>query len=220
MKIWSSIACLVLVVSTCASMHAAPVYLNDANITVSLGSSMPPEPFQNRTTAQSLASVIDASSASAPEFHDQSTHVWVSGGMLELVFNFGIEYDLTTFHFWNYHSEGYDVDDIDLTFRDASMNLVGSILDVAPALGNVAGSDGSPILAEDITLSFPSKVQYVTAILSGSNGEVDFNNIGFTGDVTISTVPEPTAWMLTAIGVLLLAILRLRANGKAVRVGR
>lgn len=168
-----------------------PVYLNEANMSVALGDSMDPDPFQNRGTAESLASIIDAPSADAGELHNQQTHVWVSGGALELDFDFGIEYDLTTFHFWNYHSEGYDVDEVDLTFYDASMSLVGTIDDVIPALGNATGSDGDPIFAEDIPLDFPSKVQFVNAVLSGSNGQVDFNNMGFTGEVTI--VPEPAS---------------------------
>jgi hypothetical protein len=203
----------VVLIATCAALHAAPVYLNDANITVALGPGMiDPEPFENRTTAASLASVIDAPSASAFELHNQSTHVWVSGGILELIFDFGTEYDLTGLHFWNYHSEGFDVDNIDLTFRDGSMNAVGSISSISPALGNGTGSDSSPIFAEDIALSFPAKVRFVTAILSGSNAEVDFNNIGFTGEVSVSAVPEPTSLILTAFGVLLLAAVKIRAN--------
>lgn len=45
------------------------------------------EPFANRTTA------------AAGENHEQGTHVWVSGGTLEIDSDFGIEYDLTTLHF-------------------------------------------------------------------------------------------------------------------------
>ena len=180
----------------------AQVYLNDANISVTLGASMAPEPFQNRTTAASLASVIDATSATAPEDHNQSTHVWVSGGSLELDFDFGIEYDLQTLHFWNYFAEGFDVDNIDFVFFDASKNVVGSLLGVAPALG---GSGGNPIFAEDLTLSFPGKVQFVNAVLTGSNGEVDFNNIGFTANVSCddpgqANRPEATL-LVNGIGV-------------------
>ena len=71
--------------------NAAPVYLNFQNITVALGASMAAEPFANRTTADSLASIIDAPSADASENHDQSTHVWVSVGSLEIDFDFLIE---------------------------------------------------------------------------------------------------------------------------------
>src|SRR5262249_51855370 len=93
---------LVASVATCGAMSAATVYLNHANMSVALGPSMAPEPFAFRTTAEALASVIDAPSASASEFHSQSTHVFVLGNLLELAFNFGSEHDLTMFHFWNY----------------------------------------------------------------------------------------------------------------------
>lgn len=186
---------------------AAPIYLNDANITVALGASMAAEPFSNRSASDSLASIIDAPNAAASELHLQSTHVWVSGGPLELDFDFGMEYDLTTFHFWNYHSEGFDVDDIDLMFFDASMTLVGTVEDVMPALGNTTGSDSTPIFAEDLALNFPAKVRFVNAVLSGSNGQVDYNNMGFTGSVT---VPEPGSLALVLLGVTLLAASRTR----------
>ncbi|HKJ25416.1 MAG TPA: PEP-CTERM sorting domain-containing protein, partial [Myxococcota bacterium] len=69
---------------------------------------------------------------------------------------------------------------------------VGQLLDVMPALG---GGGSNPIYAEDYELAFPSKVRFVNVVLSGSNGEVDFNNIGFTGEVS---VPEPAAALLLA----------------------
>lgn len=163
---------------------SAQVYLNNTNISVALGASMAPEPFANRTTAASLASVIDAPTAASAENHEQSTHVWVSGGPLELDFDLRAEYDLQVLHVWNYFGEGFDVDNIDFTFYDASRTLVGTLLGVAPALG---GAGGNPIFAEDIPLSFPSKVQFVNAVLTGSNGEVDFNNIGFTADISCAT---------------------------------
>lgn len=185
---------------TSVSTATQAVYLNDQNISVALGSSMAPDPFANLSTAASLANVIDVASASDGEFHNQSTHVWVSNGVLELDFDFGIEYDLQTFHFWNYHSEAYDVDDIDMSFYDSAMNLVGTINDVMPALGNGTGSDSDPIFAENITLSFPAKVQFVNMFLSGSNSQVDFNNIGFTA--TVSQIPLPAAIWLFGSGVL------------------
>ncbi|HYC56660.1 MAG TPA: myxococcus cysteine-rich repeat containing protein [Candidatus Binatia bacterium] len=165
-----------------APAHAAPAYLNDQNMTVALGESMAAEPFANQTTAVSLANVIDAPTAASPEDHiSPTTHVWVSGGPLELDFDLLVEYDLTTLHIWNYHTENFDVDDIDFTFFDSSMALVGTLLDVEPALG---GNGGNPIFAENIPLSFPSKVRYVNAVLTGSNAEVDFNNLGFTGEIS------------------------------------
>ena len=71
-------------------------------------------------------------------------------------------------------------------------------MDVMPALGNTTGSDTDPIFAEDFTLAFPGKVQFVDAELSGSNLQVDFNNLGFTGSLT--AVPEPGV-----LGTLLIA---------------
>jgi hypothetical protein len=189
---------------------ANAAYLNDQNITVSLGPSMSPNPFANRPTAASLASIFDAPSASASEFHNQSTHVWVSGGTLELVFDFGIEYDLSTLHFWNYHTESYDVDNIDFTFYDASNVFAGSLLNVNPSLGGSAPSDSTAIFAENYSLSFPSKVRYVNAVLSGSNNQVDFNNLGFTG--AVSAVPVPAAVWLFGSGLLGIVGLRQKLN--------
>jgi hypothetical protein len=161
---------------------------------------MAAEPFANRSTADSLASIIDAPSAVSPENHNQSTHVWVSGGSLELDFDFGIEYDLTTLHFWNYFGESFDVDNIDFNFFDSSNTLVGSLLNVMPALGS------SLIFAEDYALSFPSNVQFVNAVLSGTNNQVDFQNIGFTGETSDSvdnpsSVPEPSSIALLGLGL-------------------
>ncbi|MDN5881361.1 MAG: hypothetical protein L0H37_03210 [Nitrosospira sp.] len=70
------------------AVSQSKVYLNDQNITVSLGSGMASNPFANRPAVDSLASIIDATSASISEFHNQSTHAWVSGGPLELVLDY------------------------------------------------------------------------------------------------------------------------------------
>ncbi|WDE00938.1 PEP-CTERM sorting domain-containing protein [Thalassomonas actiniarum] len=185
----------------CKAAGATPIYLNHENISVSLGSSMAAEPFSNRSTADSLASIIDAPSAEAIETHAQNTHVWINGGNLELDFDFGMEYNLTTLHFWNYFGEGYDVDNIDFNFFDSAHNLVGSLLNVMPALGSTALS------AEDYALSFPSNVQYVNAVISGDNGQVDFNNIGFTGELS-SSVPEPGSLALFGLGLAGFALSR------------
>ncbi len=107
---------IIFLISFVSVVNAAPIYLNEQNISVALGSSMSAEPFANRTTAASLASIIDASSATSSENHNQSTHVWVSGGALELDFDLGLEYDLTELHFWNYFGESFDVDNINFTF--------------------------------------------------------------------------------------------------------
>lgn len=210
-----------LVIATLGAAHAAPVYLNDQNITVVLGASHgASNPFANVSLAQSLANIIDAPSAAASELHNQSTHVWVSGGHLELDFDFGVEYDLTTLHFWNYHSEAYDVDDIVFTFYDSSYSQVG-LLNVQPLLGNATGSDSDPLFAEDYALNFPSNVQYVNALLTGTNGQVDFNNIGFTAVLSDpdpdpdpgpgpNPVPEPTSLALIGIGLAGFGLMRRR----------
>jgi hypothetical protein len=187
--------------------QAAPIYLNEANISVALGPNMEAEPFANRTAADSLASIIDADSAAAGELHNQQTHVWVSGGILELVFDFGAEYDLSAIHFWNYFTETYDVDDIDLEFFDGDENSLGEA-GFNPQLGNAA-NDGTPILAENVSLNFPTNVRYVSAILSGSNSQVDFNNMGFTGELSETDpdpdVPEPATLALLAFGLAVAA---------------
>ncbi|MFV0514892.1 MAG: PEP-CTERM sorting domain-containing protein [Jhaorihella sp.] len=191
------------------AVAAAPVYLNKDNITVSLGASMAAEPFENTTTAQALSNVIDAPSASATETHTQSSHVWVSSKSLELDFDFGTEYDLTALHLWNYHTEAYDVDTIDFKFYDAANSLVGSLLST-PSLGV-----GVVQSAQTYLLSFPARVQYVNAVLSGDNGQVDFNNIGFTGEVSppIPEVPLPASLPLLAGALGLFAAMRGRRRG-------
>ena len=204
-----------------AGARAEMIYLNQENITVSLGASMDADPFENRPTADSLASIIDAPNAEASEDHTQSTHVWVSGGPLELDFDFGQEYDLATLHFWNYFAEGFDVDNIDFTFFDASAMQVGELA-VAPALG---GDGGNPIFAEDIVLDAPLNTRFVNAVLTGSNDEVDFNNLGFTGELSASTPPPPpnaipTPGALPAGLVLLGGLLFRRRRAKLRRASR
>lgn len=195
-----------LVVIIIAGMNAlpamaVPVYLNISNITVAVGPGTSPGTFNNTFSGGStIDKVIDAPSANAQEIHNQTTHVWftanVIGGGLELVFDFGQEYDINTLHFWNYTSESYDVDNVDFTFFDRNNAQVG-VLSVQPALGSSPG-----ILAEDITLAAPLNVQFVTAFLTGTNREVDFQNIGFTAE--LSQIPVPAALWLFGSGLLAL----------------
>lgn len=177
---------------------AAPVYLNQSNITVSVGAGTSPGSFNNTFDGgRTIQKVIDAPSADATEFHDQTTHIWFTadspGGGLELVFDLIQSYDVTTLHFWNYTDETYDVDNIDFTFFDASNVQVGS-LSIQPNLGTSPG-----ITAQDIALAAPLNVRSIKAFLTGSNRQVDFQNMGFTAE--LSEVPAPGAVILLTTGL-------------------
>jgi len=179
--------------------HAADtVYLNQANISVAVGAGTSPGDFNNTfNNGQTISKVIDAPSAAAAEFHNQTTHIWFTadavGGGLELLFDFGTSHDLQTLHFWNYDSENYDVDSLGFRFFNAAGDDIGS-LSLAPDLGS------SPaIYAQDIALAAPLNVRRVTVVLAGSNRQVDFQNIGFTAQV--SAVPEPTSLALLLLGL-------------------
>jgi hypothetical protein len=182
---------------------AASTYLNNTNITVAVGPGTSAGTFNNTfDSGRTIGKVIDAPSAGAEEFHDQATHIWFTadqvGGGLELRFDFGARYDISTLHFWNYTEESYDVDDISFSFYSASNALVGSLA-VSPELGSSPG-----IRAQNIVLAAPLNVQYVTAVLSGTNRQVDFQNIGFTADVS-APIPEPGTFGLIGLGALALA---------------
>ena len=82
------------------------------------------------------------------------------------------------------------MDSIVFTFFDAGMNVVGTLTE-SPRLGNTDGSDGTPITPEDYDLDFPSNVRHVNALLSGSNNQVDFNNIGFTAELSDTDDGDP-----------------------------
>lgn len=186
---------------SCASAATSAVYLNKDLITVQVGAGTSPGSFNNTFSAgQTIEKVIDAPSADASEIHSQTTHIWYTadqvGGGLELLFDFQQEYDISTLHFWNYDSEGYDVDDIAFTFFNAQNVAVGS-LSITPDLG-----DSPAIFAQDIVLAAPLNVRYVTAFLTGSNRQVDFQNIGFTAEVStpVNPVPEPATWAMLIAG--------------------
>lgn len=209
------------------SLLAAPVYLNDAtpisavvgpNTTMTTANNT----FQDSGTVfigRSLSRAIDAPSADASEVHTQLTHNWFSGpndAVLEILFDFGQEYAITDLHFWNYDGEAFDVDLIEFSFFNTLSQAVGTPISLVPALGATPN-----IFAEDIPLVSPLNVRFVTALLSGSNGQVDFQNIGFTAELTTDicaqdptlpvcnnnpptngTVPEPSLLGLLAVGLI------------------
>lgn len=206
------------------SAATASVYLNKDLISVAVGAGTSPGQFNNTFTNSpglTIDKVIDAPSAEAEEFHDQNTHIWFTadtvGGGLELLFDFNQEYDISTLHFWNYTAEAYDVDMLDFTFFNAVNELMGS-LSIFPALGSPGG-----IKAQDILLDAPLNLRYVTVFLSGSNRQVDFQNIGFTAEVSTPAtpgVPEPATWAMLIAGFGLVgAAARRRRGGGAVPAG-
>lgn len=204
----------------CAAPAQASVYLNGSLITVAVGAGTSAGTFNNTfSNGQTIQKVIDAPTAASPEFHDQNTHIWFTassqGGGLELLFDFQQQYDISTLHFWNYDSEDYDVDNVAFTFFNGANIQVGT-LSVMPALGS------SPaIFAQDIVLAAPLNVRYVKAFLTGTNREVDFQNIGFTANVSVAgTVPEPATWamMLFGFGLVGSTLRRRVATGVSVTV--
>lgn len=207
MKLFMPIMALGLVAFMATGAQAAPIYLNDQNITVAYG---PRTSSGTMNNTVSINNVIDAPSADATEVHNQNTHVWFTalepGGGLELLFDFGLEIDISILHFWNYTSEDFDVDNIAFTFFNGADVEVGSLL-VEPALGSSPG-----IAAEDIPLVAPLNVQFVTAFLTGTNGQVDFQNIGFTGEIStpVQAVAEPATLAMFGAGLLVLAGFRRR----------
>lgn len=167
------------------------VFFNEQNADVVLGEGMPAEPFRNRTTADSLASIIDAPSARAREDHTPQTNVGVSGRDLSLEFDLRGEFPVTTFHFWNDFDESFDVDSITLQFFDNDRNPVGGAFEFSPRPG---GSGGNSIAAEDFDLSLEAPVRYASVLLRGSNGEVNFSNIGFSAAGSSSGLPTHPAF--------------------------
>lgn len=203
MKNRAHVAALVAFLGLASALpgQAQTVYLNQDNIAVSIGAGTSAGTFNNTFAGgATITKVIDAPTAASPEFHNQATHIWFTansvGGGLELLFDFGQAYDIQTLHFWNYDGEAFDVDNVSFKFFDESNQQVGA-LDIQPALGS------SPaIFAQDIELAAPLNVRHVSAFLTGSNAQVDFQNIGFTA---VASVPEPDALALLGVGALTLS---------------
>lgn len=195
-----SLVVAILLMLGMGSAYSAPIYLNNTNISVEVGAGTSPGSFNNTFgSGNTIEKVIDAPSADAEEFHGQASHIWFTadqiGGGLELLFDFGQEYDITTLHFWNYTAEGFDVDNVSFNFFNGNNVEVGA-LSIMPALGSSPG-----IFAEDILLAAPLNVQFVTAFLTGSNREVDFQNIGFTAELS-AIIPLPPSFLLLLSGLI------------------
>ncbi len=210
-RAYSAALVTALGVASALPAQAQSVYLNQGNIAVSVGAGTSAGTFNNTFSGgATITKVIDAPTADAAEFHNQQTHIWFTassvGGGLELLFDFGQAYDIQTLHFWNYDGEAYDVDNVSFKFFDAGNQQVGA-LDIQPALGS------SPaIYAQDIDLAAPLNVRYVSAFLTGSNAQVDFQNIGFTA---VASVPEPGVLTLMGLGGLVLVPTWLRRRQRA-----
>lgn len=178
---------------------AQAAYLNYANMTVGLPAGAPV------FSQQVLFNVIDAPSADASEHHDNSTHIFYSDGpSVSLDFDLQASYAISAVHFWNNHFEAQDVDDLDLFFYDAGHHLVRSVLNIQPALGGTGSTPGpSEVFPQHFALQ-AAPVRYVHVVLAGSNGVLDFNNIGFTGEL-VSSVPEPGSMAMLLAGVVAVA---------------
>lgn len=225
-KQWIFAAAMSAIAGISSTTLAAPVYLNQANTTVELGDDTTAGNWNNTITAggysslgDALIKVIDAPSADATEFHSQPSHIWYTtqaGGGLELEFTFDTEYDISTLHFWNYNGgDTYDVDSIDFAFYNAS-NMLQGTYSIDPLPPGNAGA----IEAQDFLLAAPLNVQYVTAFLGTTNGQIDFQNIGFTAEVSTpvdpgpTPVPAPGTVALLAMGIIGL-LARARMIGRA-----
>ncbi len=195
---------LSLIATVTTSSSAFALYLNDTNISVTLGNTMPAEPFMSRSTTDSLASIIDAESATSSERYIQGkTNVTLSNASLELDFDLGISHELIThFHFWNFNGETFDVDQISLNFSDQNNSLINSTPIV---LTPTFAPPGPLIFAEDFDISV-SDARYVNALLTGTNGQVSFLNIGFTA------VPLPAGIWFIISGLSVLFSFRSRVK--------
>ena len=109
------------------SGSAAPIYLNDvAGVSVGLNS--------GALSGGQLPNIIDAPDASASEPHSGSTHAYISGNgaQMDLRFDLGADYTLTTFYLWNYEPGlSWSVDTFDIDFLAADMSGIGTFSGVS-----------------------------------------------------------------------------------------
>ena len=216
-RIFGGLALTAILATSSGASFAAPVYLNIDNISVSVGSGTGAGTSNNTFNGgQTIDKVIDAPSATASEDHNQTTHIWYTFSDptdgLELVFDFGVSYDITTLHFWNYAFDNFSVDSVDFSFFDSLDQLIGQ----QTIMPLPSGSE-SNITAQDYALLSPINTRSVTAFLTGTNGEVDFQNIGFTAntsdpdlDPAPNVVPLPASIFLLLGGFVGLGLVRRR----------
>ena len=121
-------------------------------------------------------------------------------------------YDITTLHFWNYAFDSFSVDSVDFSFFDSLDQLIGQ----QTIMPLPSGSE-SNITAQDYALLSPLNTRSVTAFLTGTNGQVDFQNIGFTAntsdpdlDPAPNVVPLPASIFLLLGGFVGLGLVRRR----------
>jgi hypothetical protein len=116
------------------------------------------------------------------EEHTVTSHVWWRTSPLELIFQFDKGYYLTEVLFWNYFGEQFDVDQIELKFFTSDSVVEGN-LTVFPILGrNSDGINNNDIIAERLRLNVnKDPVTTVSAVVTSTNGEIDFQNFVFLG---------------------------------------
>ncbi|MDJ0852957.1 MAG: hypothetical protein QNK04_31690 [Myxococcota bacterium] len=177
-------------------------YLNAPEVTITS--------FSPIAIASLVDNAIDAASALSDDPHTTSTHVYTNDD-ITLVFDLGGSYDLEYFHFWNYFSEGFDADDVSVSFRDAKGTEV-AVLDFSPETSQ------TPIFAQDIALEGANAVRTVELFASGTNGETDFQNVGFTGRPVLGVpVLGPLATGALALALAAVGGLRLARRRRTAR---
>lgn len=160
-------------------------YLNDAQISVT--------DFSPPAIASLVGNAIDAPTVLSSDFHTQSTHVYIDAD-ITLELDLGADYDLAYVHFWNYTTEFYDADDVSLVFRDAQGDEVASF-DFQPTTAQ------DPIYGQDFALSGVFGVRTVDVLVTGTNSQTDFQNIGFTGSRS-AAVPALGPWAQGLLALL------------------
>lgn len=120
-----------------------------------------------------VANITDAPSALSFDPHTEQSHVWGQDEPVSLLLELDNTYYIEQMHFWNFTGEGYDVDEIKATFYNEADAVIKEVT-VAPQTGFES------ILAEDFAID-AAGVSYIRVVLSATNNEVEFQNLGFSG---------------------------------------